>query len=419
MTIATTNDRDRMQSIRERVRKAREQRSAAQRALETATKAGDADAQAAANAALATARGQVEIAVELESQLLTRMAGLAPAQYSESFLEDPQALASLERLAHSTMPIGSMDLGPLVSASDLTRMIQTGQWGSGVRQNWAAGPPTADPTFDTNTRLAPFYGVVPQIRRRLRLLDLITTVALDQGTAFYYAATSGALDNAAETTELSLKPQGDMVIADKLMTTSTIAVWNKVARQALADIPTLQQSMGDRLTYQVLRRLESQILAGTGAAGTLTGILGTAGIGTVTFSAGEPLSDLVVDGKTTVLSADAEPNAVVANPHDVATMLKLKTSGSGERLDSQGAFSDLPDTMWGLPLIVSTVIPQGQALVGDWAQGATLFVRDGVSIRVSDSDQDDFLRNRATLLAEMRAGVAVFQPAAFALVHLA
>ena len=36
-----------------------------------------------------------------------------------------------------------------------------------------------------------------------------------------------------------------------------------------------------------------------------------------------------------------------------------------------------------------------------------------------NSDQDDFVKNRLTMLGEGRFGLAVFQPSAFALVHLA
>lgn len=56
--------------------------------------------------------------------------------------------------------------------------------------------------------------------------------------------------------------------------------------------------------------------------------------------------------------------------------------------------------------------------VGDWTQGATLFVREATNLRISDSDQDDFTKNRVTLLAEGRFAVAICQPGAFATVHL-
>jgi hypothetical protein len=46
-------------------------------------------------------------------------------------------------------------------------------------------------------------------------------------------------------------------------------------------------------------------------------------------------------------------------------------------------------------------------------------VREAVNVRLSDSDQDDFIRNRLTALAEGRFALAIWQPSAFSLVHLA
>jgi HK97 family phage major capsid protein len=97
-------------------------------------------------------------------------------------------------------------------------------------------------------------------------------------------------------------------------------------------------------------------------------------------------------------------------------MLQAKTSGSGQRLDSVGAFVTPGDVMWGLPLVVSTVIPQGQVLVGAFGTESILYVREGVNLRTTDADQDDFLRNALTMLAECRVGLAVWHPNAFCLV---
>ena len=49
----------------------------------------------------------------------------------------------------------------------------------------------------------------------------------------------------------------------------------------------------------------------------------------------------------------------------------------------------------------------------------TLFVGEGVTVIASDSDQDEFTRNRVALLGEGRFALAVWQPSAFAVVDLA
>jgi HK97 family phage major capsid protein len=274
-----------------------------------------------------------------------------------------------------------------------------------------------DPSLPDAARLGPFYGVVPQLRRRLRLLDLIPTQAME-GAAFHYAVESGDLDSAFETAEGSIKPQGDQVLDDGIVEAKTIAHWNKVRRQQLADVPTLSTVVSTRLSYGVSRRVENQIVAGDGTGENLRGILHTTGISVVDYTA-EPLADLALAGIADILGANAEPNAVILNPADWTSMLAAKAVGSGERLDSDGAFSTTADTLWGLPALISTVIPAGTALVGDWSLGATLFVREGVNLRISDSDQDDFVRNVVTLLAEGRFGMACWRPACFSVVAFA
>jgi HK97 family phage major capsid protein len=115
--------------------------------------------------------------------------------------------------------------------------------------------------------------------------------------------------------------------------------------------------------------------------------------------------------------SDAQPNGVVLHPTDLATMLKTKATGSCERLDGDGAFSTPPTTMFRPPLVVSRAIAQGTALIGDFTQ-ATVYVREAVTLRVSDADQDAFVRYEVVMLAEGRFGLACWAPQAFCLVAL-
>jgi hypothetical protein len=63
----------------------------------------------------------------------------------------------------------------------------------------------------------------------------------------------------------------------------------------------------------------------------------------------------------------------------------------------------------------TTVMAQGAPLVGD-TSGVTLLIREGINVKTSDSDQDDFIRNRVTVLAECRVGLVVWRPSNFAVV---
>jgi HK97 family phage major capsid protein len=178
--------------------------------------------------------------------------------------------------------------------------------------------------------------------------------------------------------------------------------------------------VNSRLRYICERRLELQILSGDGTGSNLTGILHTTGIGAPASVTGDTVNaDLIANGLSTVLTSEVEPNGVVVNPIDYVRALKVKATTSGTRLDSDGAFSsDIGLTMWGLPVVASTAIAQATALVGDFQLGCTLFMREGLSVRVSDSDGSDFVQNRVKMLAELRAALAVWRPAAFAAVTL-
>lgn len=309
---------------------------------------------------------------------------------SAHLFDDEVKRAALEHAATTKSRFGGIDLGQVAT-----------------RDSFAA-----DVTGTPNMRQGTFYGVLPQIRRPLRILDLIPTGTMDQNT-LPYTQESGSFATAAETAEGIAKPEAAVTFTDATATAVTIAHWMKLLKQSLQDFPALQSIIDGRLRYGVLRRLEAEVLAGNGTSPNMRGILATSGIGAVTFTAGQLPADQILKGVTTVLLADAQADAIVLHPTDWQTVLLAKTSGSGEYLNSKGPFEVSPQVMWGVPLIPSIAVTQGSALVGDFAIGAQLFIRDGVNVLLSDSDQDDFIKNRVTLLAEMRAGLLVWRPSGF------
>jgi HK97 family phage major capsid protein len=143
-------------------------------------------------------------------------------------------------------------------------------------------------------------------------------------------------------------------LTDAECVAKTVAHWIKVRRQQLADMPGLANALNQRLTYGVNRRLEAQILNGDGTGENLLGILHTAGIGAPASVTGDSVnSDLALNGLQNVMAAAAIPDAVVLNPADWVKMVEVKASGSGERLDSDGAFSAPLTTLWGLQVVLN------------------------------------------------------------------
>ena len=355
----TATLRQQLAKSQERSRNARAVLNRANQAHDAAKAAGDEDAIAVTGLVAEEARIERDTAEALEKQTLGMMAGVNGSGHGrgEDILSDPQTIEALERMGNSaSYPIGAVNLGPLGTVESTVAMVESGSWKGGVR---AQG---TDVTVPDSARLGAYYGVVPQLRRRLSILDLIPVSPMT-GRSFGYMQEGGSF-NAAEVPEGALKPEGDIELTEAEVVAATIAVWKKLRRQELADVPSLAQTINDRLQYSCMRRLEDQVIGGDGTGENILGILNTPGISTIPFDAAAAASDLVLDGVTEVAENDSEPDAVVLEPSDLNAMLKAVTQGSGERLDSDGAFSALPATLWGYPAIASNVVPAGQVAGG-------------------------------------------------------
>jgi hypothetical protein len=83
-----------------------------------------------------------------------------------------------------------------------------------------------------------------------------------------------------------------------------------------------------------------------------------------------------------------------------------------------GPFDMAPVTsIWGLPAVANRNMAAGTVLVGDGSM-AQVWSREDANI-LADTVNDQFIRNMLTVLAELRAALTVYRPAAFASVQLA
>ena len=144
---------------------------------------------------------------------------------------------------------------------ELVAMIQSGSRRTGTfAAAWDVNVP------DT-ARLGPYYGAVAQLRRPLRLLDLIPTQPMS-GRSFDYTQEGGSFDTASETVEAAVKPMADLELQDAQVVAKTVAHWVKLRRQQLADVPALGTITQNRLTYGCLSASRIRSSPGTGPART-------------------------------------------------------------------------------------------------------------------------------------------------------
>lgn len=261
-------------------------------------------------------------------------------------------------------------------------------------------------------------GLVAPLLRPLRLLDLIPTGTTDSNSIEYVQVQS-IPGSAAIVAEGAVKPQAGLVLADATAPVRTVAGWVKINRQAMDDAAGLATLINTLLPYDVRRKIEAQILAGDGTGQNLSGILDQTGLGAPAYVSGDNVADAILRAMTVVILAEAEPNFAALNPLAWQDLLLLREVGGSGGADRSGQYlyggpgTMAAATIWGLAITPTTAIAQAAPLVGD-SRGATLLVREGVNVKTSDSDQDDFVRNRVTVLAEARVAFPVWRPASFA-----
>ncbi len=278
----------------------------------------------------------------------------------------------------------------------------------------APGPPTS--TGLTSIEKLP--GIVELGVRRLTIKDLIAAGATSNTTIRYIREVSFN-NSAATVAEGAAKPAALFEYQEVDAPVRKIAAYVKVTDELFADYLAMASYINQRLPYMVERTAEDQILNGNGVGQNLTGILQTSGIQTQAKGA-DTAADALFKALTLVrFTGFFEPDGFVFHPTDWQN-LRLAKDSAGQYFGGgpfTGAYGSSPlvqyDSYWGKPAVITPAIPVGTALCGAFKLGAQYFQREGLTIDMTNSDQDDFIKNLMTILAEERLALAVYRPLAF------
>ncbi len=321
--------------------------------------------------------------------------------------EDYKSLVESGRLT-SRSKLGSVRVGQLATREGAARFLSTG-----VKAANEVGSDEKQGAIPADRR-----GIVAPNLLQLGLLDLFPVGTTDSNIVEYTQVLT-IPSSAAETAEGAVKPEQGFTTVDADAPVRTVAGWIKVRKQALADVAALGSLLNTLLPYDVRRRIAGQMLVGDGTDQNLLGILNTEGIGAPEFVEGDNTADAILRAITTVVLSDADPNFVGLHPltkQDLMLMREDQENRSGAYLYGTPASPAAP-TIWGLAMTANRLVPEDSPLVGD-SMSASLLVREAVNVLVSDSDGDDFTRNRVTVLAEARVAFPIWRPSSFAVASL-
>jgi HK97 family phage major capsid protein len=255
-------------------------------------------------------------------------------------------------------------------------------------------------------------GIVEARYRKLTIRDLLP-VGRTSSNSVEFVQETGFTNNAAPVAEGAQKPESSLSFDLQTAAVRTIAHIMKASVQILADVPQLQSFIDTRLRTGLGIVEEDQFLSGDGTGQNLLGLIPQAtAFDTALLAVGDTRIDVIRKAMYQVELAVYNSTAIVMHPRDWMLIELTKESGTGAYVwaNPRGLISP---TLWGLPVVTSAALEEGEFLVGAFDVAAQIWDRQQATIDVATENRDDFEKNMVTIRGEERVALTVYRPESF------
>lgn len=214
------------------------------------------------------------------------------------------------------------------------------------------------------------------------------------------------------------KPQLHFGYEPKSDTLHTAAGWFDSTVQQVRRAPQFAADINRRGVRKLLLDQERMILAGTEATDGFNGLLNTSGIGTLTAATRDEWFDRIGEAIDQAEELGEFPvNGIAINRTDWGILRRAKNANEEYIAGSPFAAGSIARSLWEVPVIVSSRIPRGTAVVGA-SENASVFIEPTVHVDVTNSDKDKFTKNIVTTRIEQDILFAAIRAAGFVKVTL-
>ena len=280
----------------------------------------------------------------------------------------------------------------------------------------------ADMTFPVNfstARTTVAYnkpGIIELPKRKIHIRQLLQTGGMGAKSTFnyvkevtgdYLGTPSGS--GPASVAEATLKPQLDLKLVEAAVPAEWIAGWIRISRNMLDDVEGMTTFLQSRLPELLLRAEDQQLLSGTGSTPQIGGI-------TLAGNFTAPTSSATIDVEQLVYAIaqlegyDREATGILLNPSDWYRIWLTKASGSGEYDLPMNLVTRVGADMYiaGVQVFRSTAIAVDKFIVGDWAMGANLILREAPRVEFFREDGINVRENMITVRVEERIAFPIY-----------
>jgi hypothetical protein len=258
----------------------------------------------------------------------------------------------------------------------------------------------------------------------LTVLDLITMATTDSTSVKWirenvFTNAAHEVAESVESTEVT-KPESALTLEPVSFDVTTIAHWMPASKQSLRDVAGVKALIDAKLEWGLRRRLAHQVISGSGQGVHLLGICNTPGIGHVDRSGSDAVTLIedIYDGVVTIGDAYGEtPSVCFVSRADYKVLRFARQFDLGEG-NVTGPYmygnpsSVNPIEVEGCLVLPNFDLPAGMSVMGIWREFA-VWMHEGITIGMSDSHADYYVKNLVAILAEFSAAAGAMETVAF------
>lgn len=229
---------------------------------------------------------------------------------------------------------------------------------------------------------------------------------------------SGYSNNAATAAEGATLAQSDFDMTASDANVRKIGTYFRISEEMLADTPQLTSYLSARAPEKLLEVEDTQILSGNGSAPNLSDITTDAAAFDVS-SGGQFYQsvdsanqfDVLIAALNQLAIANYSADTIMLHPTDFHKILLLKDS-TAEYI-KKDVYQGLQPQFNGVRVVLNTAITSGTFLVGNFAQGTQLWVRDNVNVEFFREDGTNVRDGFVTVRVSERVALTNYLPNAF------
>jgi HK97 family phage major capsid protein len=212
--------------------------------------------------------------------------------------------------------------------------------------------------------------------------------------------------------ELAEKPQLGMQVSPKTVEFTVIGALQTFSLQAIRDFDSFMSFAPAELQRAVINAETDQVVNGDGTGADMLGILATPGVLKRAVGADTPVDAIVSAFNDLRVGPSFGTADLVAMHPSTWNYVRLQKNQYGSYLLLQNTPNQIGtmNDLFGVNVVVNTMIPEGTAIVFDTTKSIKSWTRWGLEVMLNQFGTYEFENNAVTWRVEERVAIGVFRP---------